>query len=672
MGRKRINDDGPSVKAVLRDRKEGKAVVLHSGYRDLNGKITSKDKTLGMYDDLKKKYGDGYDAYIQSEIESWRKAIGETVKTLTFTLRVHKECKEEETQSRLFGAFYIRYVWNKLKIGQYLSSVRGKKRRNKSGHKYRFDFSEIVFSLICMQILSPCSKHASFNGFCLLPYKIEDALDAVYDALDIFAEHAEEINKYAYEEASKRITGGERIYFYDVSDVRLSAKADANGAYVGVKKSKDGVFGPKIQFGMLIDSMGFILGVLVFKGNGSEQPTLIKQIESISPHIDMDRVVICTDAGLCSFKNKEYLSKGSRGFIVTQPLLGNFVPEFVREWATSEDGFSCPDAKKGGIAAATPGKIRELYEECLEKGDYKTADSLYNLVIYKDRLFRMDVYISVPQSDDGKEEVREIVYSEDPDKDRKAPTGRAKRKKSTFEQRLFVSWSLKYEKAQLESLREEREAAMNDIAKKSDMSGSSKSRGYARFVNRRKATADGEVATEKADSFDHEKYNKELALAGFYCQATNLEDPAWDLFRISRERWQIEWCFRTMKTHLGTRPVYLRTEAHRKAHIYLSALSLNILRYIGYQVYGSAGIKQGTKLGRANTKAKAINRSISLDAIIKTLRYLTGTKRMSDQKIEAYCSNKCETETSKLLSEAFGFSLTKEAIPVKEMDRLVS
>ena len=269
------------------------------------------------------------------------------------------------------------------------------------------------------------------------------------------------------------------------------------------------------------------------------------------------------------------------------------------------------------------------------------------------------------------EEIREIIYKDDPEA-KKAPSSRAIRKKISFEQRLFVSWSMKYEVAQLESLQEEYEEALKDISKKEDITGSSKSRSYTRFIKRIKVTENGEVAIEKADSFNYEKYEKEKSLAGYYCQATNLEDPAWELFKISRERWQIEWCFRTMKTHLGARPIYLRTEAHRKAHIFLVAMSLNILRYISYGVYDAAGIKKGTKLGRVNKKNKTIVEGISIDNVITALRYLEGYKRMSDQKIEAYCSEKKETETTKLMAKAFGFSLTRETTPVKMMEKYVS
>ena len=68
------------------------------------------------------------------------------------------------------------------------------------------------------------------------------------------------------------------------------------------------------------------------------------------------------------------------------------------------------------------------------------------------------------------------------------------------------------------SLQEEYDDAHKDIDNKTDITDSSKSRGYTRFINRRKITGDGEVATEKADSFNTEKYEREKSLAGFYCQ----------------------------------------------------------------------------------------------------------------------------------------------------------
>ena len=47
-----------------------------------------------------------------------------------------------------------------------------------------------------------------------------------------------------------------------------------------------------------------------------------------------------------------------------------------------------------------------------------------------------------------------------------------------------------------------------------------------------------------------------------------------DILKVSEGRWQIEDCFRTMKTEFEARPVYLTREDRIKAHFLIGFLSL--------------------------------------------------------------------------------------------------
>lgn len=60
---------------------------------------------------------------------------------------------------------------------------------------------------------------------------------------------------------------------------------------------------------------------------------------------------------------------------------------------------------------------------------------------------------------------------------------------------------------------------------------------------------------------DEEKIAEEEKYDGYYAVATNLTDPAKDILAISGKRYQIEDCFRIMKTNFDGRPVN-----HRLAH----------------------------------------------------------------------------------------------------------
>ena len=62
---------------------------------------------------------------------------------------------------------------------------------------------------------------------------------------------------------------------------------------------------------------------------------------------------------------------------------------------------------------------------------------------------------------------------------------------------------------------------------------------------------------------------------GLYAVCTDLlDDNVADILKVSEGRWQIEDCFRTMKTDFEARPVYLNREDRIKAHFLTCFLAL--------------------------------------------------------------------------------------------------
>ena len=92
-------------------------------------------------------------------------------------------------------------------------------------------------------------------------------------------------------------------------------------------------------------------------------------------------------------------------------------------------------------------------------------------------------------------------------------------------------------------------------------------------------TKTGEKATvtyviDEAKIAEEEKYD------GFYAVATNLEDDAKDVLAISKKRYQIEDCFRIMKTNFSGRPVNHRDPDRIKAHFLICYTALLVYRLL--------------------------------------------------------------------------------------------
>ena len=154
-------------------------------------------------------------------------------------------------------------------------------------------------------------------------------------------------------------------------------------------------------------------------------------------------------------------------------------------------------------------------------------------------------------------------------------------------QSLIITYSPKYALYQ-KTIREKQ----IERAEKMIESGSTKKQRKnpndpARFIGSIATTKEGEKATIE-HYLDTEKIETEAQYDGFYAICTDLlDDEVSDILKVSEGRWQIEECFRIMKTDFSARPVYLQEEHRIKAHFlicFLALLSYRLLeKKLGYQ-----------------------------------------------------------------------------------------
>lgn len=81
----------------------------------------------------------------------------------------------------------------------------------------------------------------------------------------------------------------------------------------------------------------------------------------------------------------------------------------------------------------------------------------------------------------------------------------------------------------------------------------------ARFIGKVAVTEDGETA-KIYNYLDTEKIEQEALYDGMYAVTTDLlDDDVKDILKVSEGRWEIEECFRIMKTDFKTRPGFYST-----------------------------------------------------------------------------------------------------------------
>lgn len=283
---------------------------------------------------------------------------------------------------------------------------------------------------------------------------------------------------------------------------------------------KDHKPNPIVQMGLFMDGDGVPLVFSINKGNTNEQLTLKPLEQKILSDFELSRFVVCTDAGLASNSNRKFNTRGERAFITTQSV--KKLKAHLKEWALDPKGWFLDDN----------GKTYDI-TELDEKKD-------------KDKVFHKERWI----------------------------------KENGFEQKLVVTYSIKYRDYQRNIRDNQVERAQKAIASKSIKLKKCNPNDFKRFIVKKHFTADGKAAKCETYSIDTELIMKEAAYDGFYAVCTNLEDDASTIIRVNRRRWEIEECFRIMKSEFKARPVYLSRDERILAHFMTCFISLVIYRLL--------------------------------------------------------------------------------------------
>ena len=408
-----------------------------------------------------------------------------------------------------FGYIYPQILLNKLKLKEFLDTIAAQT-------KITYDFSSIVIDLIISQIIDPRSKRGFYNSPKLYGKEKDYDLQHVYRCLDILAANTDIINTYTYKELKKYKNLNSKIYYYDCTNFYFDT--DNCDDFRRMSKSKEGIYAPLVQLGALIDDKGFLVGMLVFNGSKNEQ---------------------CTDAGLNSGDNRYFNSQENRKFICTQPL--SKLKENIKKRVKYNSNWKLLN---GNDTDLTPEKICELYE----KAQGKDVETYLNTVIYK--------VVNIKENIDIKDEL----------------DNSKKKKVKNFEQTLIVSFSLKYKLMQNYYFIKDLNKAKECIEHPSEFNKNT-SHCFKRLVKNIRYNNETGVITSQKLSLNEDKIEKETEFFGYYCVATNLDATPSKVVSLNKYRWNIEYMFRTMKSNLNARPLFVYTEEHIKGH-------LEIFRYV--------------------------------------------------------------------------------------------
>ena len=500
----------------------------------IDGRTTTRTvEKLGNLEMVKTRAG-GQNPYewAKAYVEELNKKQYEDQKSILVSLSPNKIVGKDEQLAFNCGYLFLQKIYYSLRLDKICQSIAEKSQA-------QYDLNGILSRLVYTRILYPSSKRGSLKAAKDFYEQPSFALQDVYRALSLLSENSDFVQAELYKHSQKLLERRKDLLYYDCTNYYFEIEeADELRKY---GKSKEHRPNPIVGMGLFMDHDGIPVAFCIYPGNQNEQPTMKPLEQKILKDFDLSNVVVCTDAGLSSKRNRKYndLRLGGeemRSFITTQSI--KHLPADLKKFALDTGGWHLAgDSREYNIS--------ELDEDaCLDK------------IFYKERWIKEDI----------------------------SSKSEAKGKKP-LEQRLVVSYSLKY-RNYLRSVRN----SQVERAKRLIASGDCTRQGRnqedpRRFIRHSRCTADGEICEHDVVSLDTEAIAEEGKYDGFYAVCTNLQSAdVGEIIKINRQRWQIEECFRIMKTEFKARPVYLQREDRIKAHFLTCYIALFVFRIMQKQL----------------------------------------------------------------------------------------
>ena len=450
-------------------------------------------------------------------------------------------------------------------------------------YKFDFDLNDILSMLIYSRIISPGSKLSSLESAQRFLEQPKCELHQVYRALEFIAKENDFFQAELYKNSQNVIKRKKEVLYYDCTNYYFEIEDEDDFRKYGV--SKEHRPNPIVQMGMFMDADGIPLAFSLFDGNQNEQPSMSPLEKKIIKDFDASDFIVCTDAGLSSTANRKFNSIQGRGFVTTQSI--KKFKGFLQDFCLEDDGWYLPGSNRKY-------KLSELDEE-----------AYYDKVFYKDRWINED----------------------------------------NLEQHLIVTYSIKYRNYQRTIRERQIERAKKFIESPSKLK-KNRANDPKRFIEQGHCTPDGEVASKTITSLNQEQIDNEAKYDGLYAVCTNLEYDVSSIIKINQKRWEIEECFRIMKTEFKARPVYLSRKDRITAHFTTCFTALVVYRIL----------------------EQKLNGKYTCEELIETIRSMD----MMIAPGEGYIPTYTRTDITDALHDAFGFRTDYQITSQKNMRKILN
>ena len=504
-------------------------------------------ESLGRLDELQKLYPDPVSHFKQAaEERTLQKKLQEKA-----SIEIDRSAAIEEGESNLKNVGYciLKQLYCDLELDKFWNW-------KSAGLKIQYSPDQIFRLLVFSRVLYPASKKGTYDNRGIFFEKFDGfSLDSVYDALDIFAENQDALQKWIYDHSHKICDRDLSVsyfdctnYYFDIgcSDLDMlddkGNPVDPHGKPADAKYRKRGPEknhrpDPIVEMGLLMDKNGIPVAYDLFPGNESEKVHMRPIINRVKKEFSNSRIIFVADRGLNTSDNIYYLNGDNKsehnqrdGYVYGQSVRG--ADQNFKEWVLKS------------------GYVTDQLED--EAGNEITFT-------HKSRIFPKELHVNVT-----------------------VPNSKKKKKKTVrVDQKQMAYYSEKYAKKQRMNrhIMVERAKDLIQHPEKYDRVTSAGSAAYVSNIAFDKTT--GEIVTGKALELDLKKIEEEAKYDGYYSIVTSeLNMADLEMRNVYRGLSRIEETFKISKSEFNSRPVFVWTNDHIDAHFACCFTALVLIRLL--------------------------------------------------------------------------------------------
>lgn len=503
--------------------------------RDAEGRSVNRKQIVRTFG-LLSKYDDGQPDYLQRLRKSFQDG-----EPLIPELREYVDDAPKEkwnvtftagsgycvSNPKRFAPCLLDHVFSMLGLDALFASV-----RHASG--IRYDLQGIIRLLIYGRILDPASKIATMrqNELFYVPPVKNACENNVYDALTVLNDNYRQVIRRMNTGVAKKLGRKMSTVFYDVTNFFFEVEEpdedyiDESGNFVtGLRKmgvSKENRKQPVVQMGLFLDENGIPISIESFPGNTLDHQTLRTAMKNTVDTLGSERFILIADRGMYTGTNMCHVTDHNNGYIVSKSLKKSTAGE--RQWLLETDGYTVvsPDFRY---------KSRIVDKTVTDENGMK-------------RVLRQKV----------------VVY-----------WSRSFYEREVNENKSFIDFVEKLMKSP------------DSFRVTAAQSGSLRKFMRREFLD--KETGEVVDSGKLLAMIDEDKLMEYRELMGYYQIVTSeLDMPDLEIIDKYHGLTRIEDQFREMKGTLDTRPVYLSTPEHIRAHLLLCFIALTMIRVIQFGI----------------------------------------------------------------------------------------